>query len=123
MHAITDFITSLTINQWALVLGLATWLSHSVLDKNKKLSSELNKFIVRFTSVVFPALTAAAVDPNVTAIVHSYFPALMTFFTAYQGMYFAWTAIAKKIGEIRLQLRLANSAPIAEPVGTEPPTI
>lgn len=113
MHAVQTFLNSFSPEQWALVIGFLTWLSHSVLDRNKKLGSELNYFIVRFTTVVFPALTAFATDPNINAVIHSYFPAAVSFFAVYQGLYVFTNALAAKIREILIEVRLANAKAVA----------
>lgn len=101
MDQIQYFFNSLTVEQIALAIGSITFLLHSVLNRNERLSKALNLFIVRATSLVLPILTALATDPNVTALVHNYFPALLGFFTAYQGLYHFSKAVNQKVNSIK----------------------
>lgn len=101
MFQIQHFFASLTVEQIALALGALTWAVHTLIDSNKTLSKPINLFIVRFTSFVVPIATALAVDPNISALVHNYFPALLGFFTAYQGLYQASQLIVAKWTSLR----------------------
>lgn len=102
MDQISQFFNSLTVEQVALAVGVITFLAHSALDKRKGLSKAINLFLVRFTTVVLPVLTALATDPNVSGLVHNYFPALLGFFTAYQGLYHLTKAFAAKVQSLRM---------------------
>lgn len=100
MSQIQQFLSSLTVEQIALAIGSITFLLHSVLDHNKGFSTPINLFIVRATTLVVPVLTALAVDPNVSGLVHSYFPALLGFFTAYQGLYHLAKTVQEKLDSL-----------------------
>lgn len=101
MDQVQHFFNSLTVEQIALAIGSITFLLHSVLDRNDRLSKPINLFIVRATSVVVPVLTALATDPNVSGLVHNYFPALLGFFTAYQGLYHLGKAVGQKVDSLK----------------------
>lgn len=102
MDQIHHFFSSLSVEQISLAVGSITFLLHSVIDSNKKLSKPINFFIVRATSVVVPVLTALATDPNVQGLVHNYFPALLGFFTAYQGLYQLGKAVDAKVTSLKV---------------------
>lgn len=97
-----QFFNSLTVEQIALAIGSITFVAHSVLDRHKELSKAINYFIVRVTTVVLPVLTAVATDPGVAGLVHNYFPALLGFFTAYQGLYHLSKAVVAKIQSLKV---------------------
>jgi hypothetical protein len=101
MQTIQHFFNSLSVEQIALAIGSITFLLHSVLNRNDKLAKPLNLFLVRATSVIVPVLTALALDPNVSGLVHNYFPALLGFFTAYQGLYHLGKAIDAKLQNLK----------------------
>lgn len=101
MDQLQNFFSSLTIEQIALAIGSITFLLHSAIESNKKLSKPINLFIVRATSVVVPVATALATDPNVAGLVHNYVPALLGFFTAYQGLYHLAKAINAKVESLK----------------------
>ena len=103
-----DFLNSLTVSQWAFLIGAGTWAAHTLLDRNKTLSRGVNYFIVRFMTIVVPIATALATDPNVSGLVHNYFPALVAFFTTYQGLYLFVGALAEKVSAIKSQLDLSG---------------
>lgn len=105
MDQIAAFFTSLSVEQIALGIGGLTFLVHTFLDRNNLFSKQLNLFIVRATTLVVPVATAAATDPNVSGLVHSYFPALLGFFTAYQGLYHLTKAAIDKWNQIKLMAK------------------
>jgi hypothetical protein len=111
-----NFINSLSPMQWASIIGVATWVGHTLLDHNKNLSRAVNYFIVRFLTIVVPVLTALAVDPNVSGLVHNYFPALLGFFTAYQGLYTFVGALVEKIAAIKSQLDAGAAVAASEQI-------
>lgn len=101
MDSIQQFFSSLTVNQLALAFGALTFIVHSIINYNDRLSKPLNLFIVRFTSIVVPILTVLATDPNVYGFVHAYFPALIAYFAAYQGLYHAVKAVKEKADSLK----------------------
>ena len=108
LQTVQHLISQLSAEQWAFVAGFLMFVGHCVLDRNKQLSSDVNKWIARFATTVLPVITALAVDPTVQGFIHNYMPALASFLATYQGLYLFGTAAYKKALEIWAQLKAAN---------------
>lgn len=108
MQTISHIIASISIEQIGLIIGALTFFAHSMIDWRNALPRPVNLFIVRAASLLIPTATVIATDPNVSAIVHNYFPTLGGFFLGYQGLYHALKAFEAKVESVKTMLHPAE---------------